>query len=317
MPDLFYYTLARRKAYRQVVTSYEALLSATPIIAESLRSLTVEVRDDDSTSGWNLIKRFGPQLQELNLHIFGRYTQPEDVYEYIDKYKTKISPWRDFVGDGEEGVKDEENINQTRWRSPDLTMNRGLESWFKPLFPSIPLVNITNLNLHAAYHCLEHFRFIAPHVPNLRQLALHCHTTDTSFRGTYEPVSLTLEDLPFHSCVESITLTGLDGTVWYALRELAPDHRWTRLRRLVVHAFTEVQSRDGWLNETALIRLIRACTHLEELALFGPIASTFPSTIHSVAPLTFPGLKTLVVEAYDGGWSDRMPIFDDVTGNVR
>lgn len=152
--------LIRRQSLRDVCAKFEAHLAAYSPSSESLRDLTIELRDDDDSAGWPILKRFAPQLRRLEVHMLDRMWL--EAHAYDDRYH---------------------NANPSSAPVKRKSANTS-DVWYRVLdYNTIVFNQLVSLNLAATSRVLDHLAALSRSVPNLLDLTLssHCYEEIASF----------------------------------------------------------------------------------------------------------------------------------------
>lgn len=177
-------------------------MTAYPPSLSLVRSLTLELRDDDPQSGWSLLRDVSGQVESLELHICDRYASAPGVEAYL-------------ADDGE----DEESLERwkERWDSvPDLLAN-----WEAVLGRNTRFSHLSHLTFASTARGLANYFGFAHHLPDLVSLVWSCHwSEETSYNIDHDIMGVQDERPPRVSSLKTLSVSAAPVILRWALRRL-------------------------------------------------------------------------------------------------
>lgn len=189
--------LDRRVALRNVSTKFESHLISYPASSSLIRDITIELRDDDDTSNWPILKRLAPQLERLEVHLMDRLWI-EGLN--IDEYELADNPNR--------------TVSRISANSADV--------WRRVFdYSSVQFSNLTSITLITTSRIMEHLDGLKRCVPKIIDLTLVSHKCSELDDFVYTPNGLNTDydnDSSFFD-LKALTLSG-DSNLCFAADEV-------------------------------------------------------------------------------------------------
>lgn len=228
--------------YQEIMANYEPRLATFPYPElGTLKYLTIELRDDEADSGWDILKAAAPDLLQLYINLcesnrtFLGDTPPSSYHDPYDDYKPTYHP----------------NV------------------WAVHLIAEIPsFTNLTSLTIVTQYRFRIHLICFLLIIPNLRDLTLKSNGRLTDTAEYYTMVSIP-RDLRLFETLETITLSGPDHIIDEAVEEVV--WRCQRLRAIIIQVFDPYEDNEGELDLPSKLCRISSQRLLKELAIYGSL----------------------------------------------